>query len=89
MPKIGGFHLLAPRVQERLALSADQQKQVAALEIEVKGKLDTILTPQQLQQLEQMRPPQHRGEPSASGPQPGSTDPAAPAPGVGSDTARP
>jgi hypothetical protein len=37
-----------------LGLNADQQKQeqVAALEIEVKGKLDTILTPQQLQQLE-------------------------------------
>jgi len=89
MPKVGGFHLLAPRVQERLALNADQQKQVAALEIEVKGKLDTILTPEQLQQLDQLQPPQHRGDPSTSRPQPGSTDPAAPAPGVGSDTARP
>lgn len=57
----GGFHLLSPRAQEQLNLTADEQKQVAALEVDVKAKLATILTPEQLQQLE--RPPQRRGGP--------------------------
>jgi len=85
-PKSAGFHLIAPRAQERLALSADQQKQVAALEIEVKGKLDTILTPDQQQQLEQIR---NSPRPDASGTDTGSTDPVAPASGTGSAPERP
>ena len=57
----GGFHLLSPRAQAQLNLTADQQKQVAALEAEVKSKLDKILTPEQLKQLQQMRPPPRQG----------------------------
>jgi hypothetical protein len=57
----GGFHLLPPRAQERLKLTADQQKQVADLEAEVKTKLEKILTPEQMQQLKQMRPPRPPG----------------------------
>ena len=57
----GGFHLLPPRAQEQLNLTADQQKQVAALEAEVKAKLEKILTPEQLKQLQQMRPPPRAG----------------------------
>lgn len=53
----GGFHLLPPRAEEHLNLTADQLKQVAALEAEVKAKLEKILTADQLQQLKKMRPP--------------------------------
>jgi hypothetical protein len=42
-------------------LTADQQKQVAALEAEVKAKLEKVLTPEQLQQMKQMRPPMMQG----------------------------
>jgi Spy/CpxP family protein refolding chaperone len=59
----GGFHLLPPRAQEQLNLTTDQQKQVAALEAETKAKLEKILTPAQLQQLKQMRPPRRQGGP--------------------------
>jgi len=85
-PKSAGFHLIAPRAQERLALNADQQKQVAALEIEVKGKLDTILTLDQQQQLEQIR---NSPRPDDSGTDTGSTDPVAPESGTGSAPERP
>ena len=63
-----GFHLLPPRAQEQLNLTADQQKQVAALEAEVKAKLEKILTPEQLTQLKQMRPPPRQGGPGGGGP---------------------
>lgn len=85
LPKVSGFRLIAPRTQELLALNSDQQKQVTALEVEVKGKLDTILNAEQLKQLEQMRSPQHADEQSISGAQPGS----APTPNAGSAPTRP
>lgn len=62
-----GFHLLPPPVQERLNLSDDQKKQLAELEAEVKAKMEKILTPEQLQQLKQMRPPQGQGGPQDQG----------------------
>lgn len=63
----GGFRLLPPRAREQLNLTADQLKQVAALEAEVKAKLEKILTPEQLEQLKQMRPPQRQGGPGGPG----------------------
>ena len=57
----GGFHLLPPPAIEELKLTADQQKQLTALEAEVKAKLEKILTPEQLKQLQQMRPPPRQG----------------------------
>ena len=63
----GGFHLLPPRAMEQLNLTADQLKQVAALEAEVKAKLEKILTPEQLQQLKQMRLPMRQGGPGGQG----------------------
>ena len=57
----GGIHLLPPHAQEQLKLTADQQKQLADLEAEVKAKLEKILTPEQLDQLKQMKPPQRQG----------------------------
>jgi hypothetical protein len=62
-----GFHLLPPRAQEQLNLTADQQKQVAALEAEVKAKLEKILTSEQLTKLKQMRPPMRQGGPGGQG----------------------
>ena len=64
----GGFHLLPPRAMEHLNLTEDQQKQIAALEAEVKAKLEKILTPEQLQQLKQMRPPGRPGGTGGGGP---------------------
>ena len=55
--------MLPPRAQEQLNLTADQQKQLVALEAEVKAKLEKILTPEQLRQLEQMRPPRPQSGP--------------------------
>ena len=63
----GGFHILPPRAQEQLNLSADQQKQVSDLEAEVKAKLETILTPEQLEQLKKMRPPHPPGQGGGQG----------------------
>ena len=68
----GGFHILPPRAQEQLNLTMDQQKQLKELEAEVKAKIETILTPAQLEQLKQMRPPQRSGG-GPGGPQSGST----------------
>ena len=58
----GGFHVLPPRAQEQLNLTADQQKQLSDLEAEVKAKIEKILTPEQLEQLKQMRPPHPPGQ---------------------------
>src|ERR1022692_4124543 len=87
----GGFHLLPPRAQEQLNLTDDQKKQVAALEAETKAKLEKILTPDQMQQLKNMRPPMRQGGPG--GPQirggpggqggPGGPDAGGPPPGDG------
>jgi Spy/CpxP family protein refolding chaperone len=55
--KPGGIHLLPPRAEEKLNLTADQKKQLADLEAEVKAKIEKILTPEQMEQLKQMRPP--------------------------------
>jgi hypothetical protein len=52
---------------EQLNLTAGQQRQVAALEAEVKAKIEKILTPEQLKQLKQMRPPQRQGGPGGGG----------------------
>ena len=64
----GGFHILPPRAQEQLNLTADQQKQLKDLEAEIKGKIETILTPAQMDQLKQMRPPQRSGGAPGGGP---------------------
>jgi hypothetical protein len=68
----GGLRLLPPGLAEILKLTAEQQKQMAVLEAEVKAKLEKILTPGQLEQLKQMRPPQHppvprKGAPGGAG----------------------
>lgn len=67
----GGFHLLPPRAQEQLQLTDDQRKQIAALESETKAKLEKILTPEQMDQLKNMRPPMRQGGPGGppNGPQ--------------------
>lgn len=57
----GGLHLLPPRAKEQLNLTADQEKQLADLEAEVKAKVEKILTPEQLEKLKQMRPPMRPG----------------------------
>lgn len=59
----GGFHLLPPRAEQMLQLTDDQKKQVAALEAETKAKLGTILTTEQMQKLNHLRPPMRPGGP--------------------------
>lgn len=56
-----GFHLLPPRAQEQLKLTDEQKAKIAALEAETKTKLENILTPEQLEQMKNMRPPQRQG----------------------------
>ena len=67
-PKPRGFHLLPPGAVEQLKLTDDQKQQVADLEAEVKAKIEKILTPEQLEQLKQMHPPQGRGQGGQGGP---------------------
>ena len=95
----GGFHLLPPRAQEQLKLTDDQKTQIAALEAETRAKLEKILTPEQLTQLKNMRPPMRPGGPGSSqmrgvpdsqgqGNSPGAGDnnqPSGPPPGEGGD----
>jgi len=57
----GGFHLLPPGARQRLNLTADQLKQINALEAETKTKLEAILTPAQMTQLKSMHPPRRGG----------------------------
>jgi hypothetical protein len=47
--------ILPGMLRQRLSLTADQEKQVDALQKEVDAKLDKILTSEQKQQLKQMR----------------------------------
>jgi Spy/CpxP family protein refolding chaperone len=58
-----GPQLLPPRVAEQLDLTAEQREQVAKLDAEVKRKMEKILTPEQLQQMKQIRPPLAQGGP--------------------------
>jgi hypothetical protein len=53
----GGVHLIPPFVRDNLNLTDDQQKQVADLEKETTDKLAKILTPEQMKQLKDARPP--------------------------------
>ncbi len=62
-----GFHVLPRGAREKLNLNAEQQKQLADLETEVKAKIEKILTPEQLEQLRQMRPPQGQRGPGGQG----------------------
>ncbi len=77
---VGGFHLLPPVAMEQLNLTDDQKQQVAALEAEVKAKMEKILTPEQLEQLKQMRPPGRPGGPGGPGGQGGQGRPQRPPP---------
>lgn len=47
--------LLPPHVRDQLELTADQERQLADLEQEVKTRLLKIFTPEQRRQLEQFR----------------------------------
>ena len=62
-----GLHLLPPHAEEQLNLTADQRQQLAALEAEVKAKLEKILTAEQMEQLKQMRPPPRQGGKGSKG----------------------
>ncbi len=63
--------MLPPPVVEQLKLTGEQLKQVAALETEVKAKVEKILTPAQLEQLKQLGPPRFQGNRNMGGPEGG------------------
>jgi hypothetical protein len=70
--------ILGPPAVERLNLTAEQRKQLAALQKEVDAKLAKILTEEQKKELEKMRegpPPPRRGGPGGRGPRPGGRRP--------------
>jgi Spy/CpxP family protein refolding chaperone len=55
----GGFKLgvvLPPFAQDQLNLTPDQKAQLSALEADVRAKLEKVLTPEQVKQLETLRP---------------------------------
>lgn len=52
----GGPHLLPPHAAETLNLTDEQKQQLKELEADVKSKIESILTPAQMEQLKQMRP---------------------------------
>ncbi len=58
-----GLRILPPGAEEKLSLTADQQKQLADVEADEKAKLEKILTPEQWDALKQIRPPQARDGP--------------------------
>lgn len=60
--------VLPPFVKSELKLTADQEKAVAALEADVKEKLNKILTDDQKKSLENMRPRGGEGRGGPGGP---------------------
>ncbi len=56
-PRGGAFHLISREAEEKLNLTAEQQRSFAALTLETEGKLHQILTPAQVQALREARPP--------------------------------
>lgn len=69
---VRGFRLIPPFAAEEMDLTAEQLKQIAALEKEMKAKLYKILTPEQQKILEDARPPRFLpGGPGAPGGRPG------------------
>ncbi len=69
-PRAFRAQALPPGVCARLNLTADQQKQIEALNADVQAKLASILTPDQLAQLKSMPPPRRfmRGPDCPRGP---------------------
>ena len=59
--------VLPPFIREDLDLTAEQEKQIAALEREVKEKLSKILTPEQVRKIRSARPPRKDGPPPKEG----------------------
>jgi hypothetical protein len=59
--------IMSPTLQARLKLTADQKKQVAALQKEADGKLDKLLADDQKKQLKGLKERFGRGDPGGSG----------------------
>ena len=57
----GGGQGLPPRMPEQLKLTDEQKKQIEAIQAETKAKMDKVLTPEQLEQMKNMRPPMRQG----------------------------
>jgi hypothetical protein len=56
-------HVLPPGARERLSLTPQQKEEIAAVEADVKARLEKILTPDQVRELQTMRPPRPQGGP--------------------------
>jgi hypothetical protein len=61
-PRFAPGTLFPPGLREELNLTADQEKELASLESEVKQKLDKLLTPEQKTKIDEFRPRGPRGE---------------------------
>ncbi|MFO0809151.1 MAG: hypothetical protein U0746_11040 [Gemmataceae bacterium] len=66
-PRFELGQLLPPFARDQLQLSDDQQKQLDALEKEVKEKLSKILTADQMRMIENMSPPGQEGRGEGKG----------------------
>jgi len=75
--------ILPPMLRQRLAITAEQEKEIDALQKEVDAKLEKLLNAEQKQQLKEMRergpggfgPPPGGGGPGGFGPPPGGPPP--------------
>lgn len=70
-PKFAPGMLFPPGLREELKLTAEQEKAVAAMEKELKEKLDKLLTPEQKKIVEDFRPRPPMGGPGGPGGVPG------------------
>ena len=57
----GGVQMPPMRAHEQLKLSDEQKEQIEAIHAEMKARLDEVLTPEQLEQMKNMRPPMRQG----------------------------
>ncbi len=81
--------VLPPHVVEQLNLSKEQSASIKNLETDVKGKLEKILTPEQLKKIREARPPGGPGGPGGLGGPGGPGGPGAPGEPGGNRPARP
>jgi len=80
-PKFELGKLLPPHLRDRLELTPSQQKELDAVEADLKGKLEKLLSTEQKKQIERAEPPM--GGPPSGGERPVQGEPKAKAEGAG------
>jgi hypothetical protein len=74
-PRFELGRVLPPHARDQLGLTKEQEQTIAAIEAEVKAKLNKILTDEQKKKLEQLGPPAPFGPRGPGGQRPGGGGP--------------